>query len=217
MAWTGFMLVNVNTLMMTPAKWNGYFNHMNGFHLNLSETTLFPRYLFYLFLLICIGGMFIAIFYKIKDDLEESRAGFHFGSGVSGSFAFLSVPAFVLYLLMLPGEIKGVFLGGSGVWTLLTAIFALALLAVGVLGIKKKAIPAALLLVLDLVVFVLVRNHIRYLYLKPFEEKFSTLGQHTQYGVMVLFFIVLAAGLGLVAWLLVKIAKERKSLEQASS
>ena len=212
LAWTGFMLVNVNTLMMTPAKWHSYFNHMSGFHLNLSETTLFPRYIFYLFLLLCIGGMFIAIFYKIKDRLEESGTGFHYGCNVSGAFALFSLPAFVLYLFMLPGEIRGVFLGGSGLWTAAAALFVLGLLAVGILGMKKKAVPAALLLTLDLVVFVFTRNHIRYLYLKPFEKKFPVLGQHTQYGVMVLFFAVLAAGLGLVAWILIKTAKETRVL-----
>ncbi len=210
LAWIGFMLVNVNTLMMTPSRWKSYYDHMNGLYLNVSETTLFPRYIFYLFLFLAIGGMFISLFYKVKGKFEESERGFHFGSMLSGYFAFLSVPAFVLFLLMLPREINGVFLGGNGLWTLSALIFVLGLFVTAFLGFKRKTVPASLVFIVDLIVFVLVRNHIRYLYLEPFKEKFSTLAENTQYGVMVLFFIVLAAGLGLIAWLLIKVAKEKK-------
>lgn len=210
LAWVGFLLVNVNTLMMTPHRWESYYDHMNGMFLNVSEGTLFPRYIFYLFLFLAIGGMFISLFYKIKDKFEESERGFHFGSALSGYFAFLSVPAFALFLLMLPREINSVFLGGNGLWTVSAFIFVLGLFATAFLGFKRKTVPASLVFVVDLIVFVLVRNHIRQLYLEPFKEKFPTLAQNTQYGVMVLFFVILAAGLGLVAWILIKVAKEKK-------
>lgn len=211
LAWVGFMLVNVNTLMMTPQQWKGYYDHMNGLHLNVSETTLFPRYIFYLFLFLAIGGMFIALFYKIKDKFEESEKGYHFGSMLSGYFAFFSVPAFALFLLVLPREINGVFLGGNGLWTVSALIFILGLFVTAFLAFKRKTTAALHVLVVDLIVFVFVRAHIRHLYLDPFKEKFSTLAQNTQYGVMTLFFIVLAVGLGVVAWILIKVAKEKEA------
>ena len=211
LAWTAFMLVNVNTLTITPAKWKTYFAHKSGFNLNVSETTLFPRYIFYLFLFLCIGGMFIALFYRMKIKREESSTGLNFGSILSGYSGFLAVPAFVLFILTLPAGIKSVFLGGNLLWTILLPVFVLGLMVTGYLNFKRKTALSALLLVIDLAVFVLIRNHIRYLYLKPFEEKFSGVAQNTQYGVMVLFFIILAGGLGLVAWLLVKVARETKS------
>jgi len=210
LAWVAFMLVNVNTLMMAPAKWKTYFANKSGFNLNLAETTLFPRYVFYLFLFIAIGGAFIALFYKIKNKMAESGIGFNFGSILSGNFAVLTAAAFALYLLTLPGEIKGIFLGGNILWTILTLVFVLGLIFIAYLDFKRKTILSTLLLVLDLVVFVFVRQHIRHLYLNPFEEKFSVVSQNTQYGVMALFFIVLAAGLGLIAWLLIKVAKEKQ-------
>ena len=211
LAWIAFMLVNVNTLMMVPAKWKTYFANKNGFNLNLSETTLFPRYIFYLFLFITIGGAFIALFYKIKNKREESGTGFNFGSILSGNCAVLSALAFALYLLTLPGEIKGIFLGGNIPWTLLTLVFVLGLIVIAYLNFKRKTSFSTLLLVLDLIVFVFIRQHIRYLYMNPFAGKFSTVSPNTQYGVMALFFIVLAAGLGLIAWLLIKVAKEKRA------
>ena len=47
-AWIAFLLVNVNTLMMVPKNWKIYFSSTSGMNLNLTEPTLFPRYLFYL-------------------------------------------------------------------------------------------------------------------------------------------------------------------------
>ncbi|MCP5105842.1 MAG: hypothetical protein GY950_20810 [bacterium] len=90
-------------------------------------------------------------------------------------------------------------------------VFLAGLLVTSYLGFKRKPVAAAMIFAVDLIVFVLVRAHIRSLYLKPFTEKFSTVAENTQYGIMVLFFVVLAAGLGVIAWLLIKTAKEHKT------
>ena len=211
LAWIAFMLVNVNTLMMVPARWKVYFSGMSGMNLNLSEATLYPRFLLYIFLFITIGGLFTALFYKIKNKTEEAGLGFHFGSTAAGYFGILSIPIFIYFLLLLPKEIKSVFVGGSIVWLILTILFVLSLLFSAFLCFKRKIITAASILTAGLIIFVLIRNHIRHLYLEPFAEKFSSLSGNTQYGVMLLFFIILAAGLALIAWLLIKTHKHFKT------
>ena len=168
-------------------------------------------HIFYIFLFIAIGGVFTALFYKIKNKEKEANLGFNFAAAVSGYFALLAVPAFVYFVLTLPAEIKKVLFGGSVFWLGLVVVFLLLLLLTGFLNFKKKIVGAALLFTAGLVIFVFIRNFIRGLYLKPFAEKFSVVSGNTQYGVMALFFVVLAAGLVLIAYLLVRTARETRS------
>lgn len=212
LGWIAFMLVNVNTLMMTPGRWPvKYFSSPAGHNLNLSESTLWPRYVFYLFLFMTIGGTFIALYYRItKDRFQEARLASHFGSMAAGYFGFFSIPLFILFIIRLPGEIKEAFLGGSAVWTAAAVFFVALLLVFGYLSLKGKRSPAAVLLALDLVIFVLIRSHIRYLYLRPFREKLALPASVNQSGVMILFFMILLSGLGLLIWLLVKTARDSR-------
>lgn len=211
LAWTGFILVNINTLMMTPGRWKSYFSHMGGTDLNLSEPTLFPRYMFYLFLLLAIGGLFIAGFYKMKPEKDESKTGMVFGSSLAGYSCFLTLPSFIIFIRMLPGNIRDTFFMGDLLWTAFSVIFLLGIIASGYFSLKRKITAASVLMVLNLIIFVILRGHVRYLYLERFSEKISIAGLNTQYGVMALFFISFAAGLGLVFWLLRKVYKEIKA------
>ncbi|MEN8152531.1 MAG: hypothetical protein ABFR75_00785 [Acidobacteriota bacterium] len=210
LAWTGFILVNINTLMMTPGRWKSYFSHMGGTFLNIGEPTLFSRYIFYLFFLMAIGGLFIAGFYKIKPEKSESKAGTAFGSTLSGYSSFLALPSFIIFMRTLPVNIRDTFFGGDLLWTGICVVFLLCMIATGYLSLQGKVTAASIILILNLIIFVVLRGHVRYLYLERFNEKISVMGHNTQYGVMVLFFVTLAAGLGLVFWILRKVYKEVK-------
>jgi hypothetical protein len=205
LSWIAFVLVNINTLMMVPQNWNMYFNRLNGMNLNMSEATLIPRFIYYIFLFLSIGGLFTALFYKIQNRKKESAIGFHFGSLISGFFCLLSAPAFFLFLSRLPTEVIGTFLKENLFWGLLSMIFFAGLFLTSFLSFKRKILPAAVLLAINLIVFVFIRNQIRFLFLKPFAEKISTLGKNPQYEVMILFIMVFIGGFGYVFWLLKKV------------
>ena len=210
LAWTGFILVNVNTLMLTPSSWKGYFSHMGGSHLNLSETTLLPRYTFYIFLLLGIGGLFIALFSRKKFGEVNSKPWTAYGASLAGYSLLLTLPSYLLYMWLLPVNIREVLISGDIFWTLLNVLCFTGLFVSGFLAIRRKLTMASIVLLLDLVAFVLVRGKVRSLYLEPFSEKFSVVGSNTQYGVMALFFVTLVAGLGLIFWILRKTYKELK-------
>jgi len=212
--WIAFILVNINTLMMVPENWKIYYTGMNGKNLNLGETTLVPRFIFFVFLFISIGGLFTALFYKIKKKREESSVGYHLGSIICGYFCLFTAASFFLFLFSLPGEISRTFLRENFLWGLLVLIFFAGLLFIAYLSFKRKTLSAVILLVANLMVFVFIRNQIRFLYLKPFSEKFSILGKNTQYGVMVLFLVFFTLGLFCIFWLLKKVLNE--SLKQKS-
>lgn len=210
MGWSAFMLVNINTLMMTPGRWKIYFSGMSGMNLNTAETTLLPRFLMYIFLFTTIGGLFTALYYRVKKDAAEAKIGFHFGSTAAGYFGLLTIPAFIYFLFSLPVEIKNVFSGGNLPWIFLTILFVFSLLLSAILNFKKRITLSTPALGVGLIVFVFIRSHIRHLYLEPFAGKFSALSANTQYGVMALFFIIFAAGLTLITWLLIKTMREYK-------
>jgi len=210
LAWTGFILVNVNTLMMRPSEWKSYFSHMGGFHLNTGDPSMLPRYTFYIFLLLAIGGLFIALYSKIKYGETNSKPWVAYGASLSGYSLLLTLPSYLLYMWLLPANIREVLISGNIFWTFLNFLCFAGLLISGFLALKKKLTLASIVLLIDLAAFVLVRGKVRSLFLKPFSEKLSTIASNTQYGVMILFLVTLVAGLGLVFWILRKTYKELK-------
>ena len=209
LALVAFMLVNVNTLMITPDRWERYYNHMNGFHLNLSEGTLYTRYVLDLFLLAAVGGTFLVLFYKVKDKLEESKKGFIIGKAFLAYFSYLSVPAFMFFLLSMKDTQGDIFLGKNLEWTSFSLFFGIGLFLSSFLAYKKRIVFASGLFLSDLLLFIFIRDHVRQVYLDDFKEKFSVLAQHTQYDIMALFFLILVIGLIVTGWLLFKVSKER--------
>lgn len=211
LAWTGFILVNVNTLALRPSLWKGYFSHMGGFHLNTGDPTMMPRYTFYLFLLLAIGGLFIAVYSKLKYGKEKSKPWIAYGASLSGYSCFLTIPSSIYYMGILPQNIREVFLTGDAIWTIVSVFYFIGIIITGYLALQRKIVSASVVMGLNLIIFVIMRGKIRSLFLEPFSEKFSTVGPNTQYLVMALFLVILAAGLALIFWMLWKTHKELKS------
>lgn len=206
--WTGFMLVNVNTLMLTPQRWKSYYNHLSGLFLNVGESTLFPRYIFYVFLLFSIGGVFIMLFYKIRSGLKEAKDGGNFGSSLALYSLLTVLPLYLIYLFFLPENIRAPFTTGDSLWTSMNLIFIIGLGLTAFFSYRKKSYFAGGIHILNLIVFVFIRNHIRILYLENYTKKLPVLSSNTQYGVMLLFFVFLIAGSVAVFWMLRKSYKE---------
>ncbi len=62
----GFLFTNNMSLMLTPDRWISYFDNTGGTFLNLSEPTLLPRFLHFMTASVAIGGLFIAITWRLK-------------------------------------------------------------------------------------------------------------------------------------------------------
>ncbi len=208
-----FILVNINSLMLVPKNWKIYFNSMAGWNLNLNDPTLVPRYTLYLFLFLVIGGAFSAIFFK-KTKRENGGLGFHFGANLAGYFSFVTAPAFTLFLLMLPEAVRDQLFNTGRLWGALIICFIILLILTGWFYLRRRVYLAGSLLVASLILFVFIRDHIRFLHLQPFKNHFSPIAAQTQYGVMALFFVLLILGVGLTIWLLIKVKKEYQSSTQ---
>lgn len=206
--WTGFIMINVNTLMLTPERWKSYYNHMSGFFLNAGEPTLFPRFIFYIFLLLSIGGVFITLFYKIRSKLREAKGGVRFGSSMALYSLLTALPLYLIYLFILPENIRVPFTSGDTLWTSVNLLFIAGLGLTAYLSYRESGYGTAVTHLINLILFVFIRNHIRILYLENYTKKFPVLSSNTQYGVMLLFFIFLLAGAITIFWMLRKSYKE---------
>jgi hypothetical protein len=203
-----FIYTNNMTLMLDPQKWDAYFHNSSGTILNLGMAALVPRYLHFMVGGMAIGGLFVALFGRLKRKLEpEVRvAAENIGLGMFVYLTLFQVVDGIWFLVSLPQEIMFLFLGKDVAGTLLFLFGMLCVLFVLVAAIKKKLYLSAVLVVPLVLIMVSIRGFVRDGYLKP---HFSTesLQVIPQYSPMVFFFAVLAVGLLTIFWLVKQAAR----------
>ncbi|MBU0483020.1 MAG: hypothetical protein KKB30_00720 [Proteobacteria bacterium] len=201
----GFVFSNNMTLMLNPQKWTAYFDHAGGTMLNLCDPTLFPRYLHFMTASLAIGGLAIALlnlYRKKKGDPDADRL---IKQGMSW-FSFATAGQIVLgiiFLTVLPSEVRTLFLGGS-VWHTSLLIFGISgAVLLLFFGFKKMVLSTTVLTGLIVLVMVLIRDLVRRAYLAPY---FSTsdlqVASVTQYLLLLLFVVVLLLGFGVMFYVL---------------
>lgn len=199
----GFLFTNNMTLMLTPMAWLNYFNTPGGTFLNLSEPTLFPRFLHFMTASVAIGGLFTAIVWSLKQRKGVPEAEVHIDLGMKW-FTYATLIQIVVgcwYLVSLPREIMLLFMGLNMVHsTIFLVSVALAGLTIlfGVYCRVWEATGSVLALIFSMI---LMRDMVRTAYLKPFFEV-STLQVIPQYSPLVLFLISLAVGLAVVIYVI---------------
>jgi len=161
----GFFLSNNMTLMLRPERWAVYFDRPGGSFLNWTEPTLLPRYLHFLLASLAVASLGRAVFHRIRSGpaAEEIRPALRHFAG----FSLAQMAMGVLYWITLPGEIGGLFLGGSAMHTahLWTGI-ALALVALAAAW-RGRLWTSVGLLAGTMLLMVAVRDLVRTAYLEP--------------------------------------------------
>jgi hypothetical protein len=195
-----FFFSNNMTIMLNPEKWTGYFDNRSGTMLNFGDPTLIPRYLHFVVASIAVGGLFMAITWKLKKD---PKAAVYIDQGMNWfTYATLvQIGVGLWFLISLPQEIMLLFMGGS---TLHTGIFLLALLGVTmilVFGFKKMIWPTTAGLVLTVTFMVLMRDLVRNAYLAQYYHP-SERTVAPEYAPLFIFLVVFILGLGAVAYML---------------
>lgn len=202
---TGFLLVNLVTLMLTPDRWAAWFSEPGGTFLNLGEPTLLPRYLHFMAASAAVGGLFMAILWKRREAKGVPGAAGHIRHGMEwftwGTVVQSGVGLW--FLLALPREIM---LGFMGDWGWATGLFLSGLVLAGALlyfGFRRMVWPAAGTLLATILIMALMRDAARTMYLAPWPGgSAATMPTAYQYSPLVLFLIALLAGLGVIAWML---------------
>lgn len=170
---TAFLLSNASTLMLRPDLWFRWFSEPHGHLLNVSDPTLFPRYLHILLASLAVGGLTMAWRARWSGrapGMDAGEAGHRFRRGL-GWFFFVSlaqVPVGLLFLFTLPVSVRDRFLGGDALSTAALALAVSGLCIALILarqGKLKLASAAALGVIL---VMVCVRGMVRDAMLQPY-------------------------------------------------
>ena len=204
----GFVYSNNLTLSLVPSRWGAkYFANPSGWHLNLSEPTLIPRFLHFFIAAVAVGGLLL-VFVSLANwnrDREYARQLLRFGGR---AFMYATMAQFLVgvwFLVSLPREMLMLFTG-NGFWAtalLLVGVFsASAAILMMSYAIRKQDIRVAAFYVPGFIAVVILtmcvmRDILRDAYLKPYyhPERFIV---HTQWSVFPLFLALFIGGV--VLW-----------------
>ncbi|MEN8258536.1 MAG: hypothetical protein ABFS09_11805 [Thermodesulfobacteriota bacterium] len=201
-----FIFENNMTLMMEPARWQGYFDNPGGLLLNLQEPSLLPRYLHFILSSTAVAGLGLALYgdWRLRrgheDDLGMRKLGLRWFTGSTlaqigvGLWFFKALPPHVRsFSGSVPAWLFMLFLSLSILATLLSLVFAM--------GRKVRA--TALMTLATIVFMVGVREIVRVQYLAPYFS-LSDLQVVPQYSPMLLFLLFFAGGIALI-WYMVRL------------
>lgn len=198
-----FVFVNNMTLMLTPENWPAYFENPHGTLLNLSDPTLFPRYLHFVTASVAMGGLFIAIVWSLSPKKDHPLARQNIERGLRW-FVYATLVQIVIgfwFQMSLPREIMLLFMGKSSLHTGLFMVSLILVVGTLFLGIKQRVWPTTACAVLLVALMILMRDLVRTAYLDP-HFKLSQLEVLGQYSPLLAFLIALGIGLGLVGYVL---------------
>ncbi|NIQ97769.1 MAG: hypothetical protein GWN87_29060, partial [Desulfuromonadales bacterium] len=159
-----FFFTNNMTLMLRPETWSAYFKSPDGTLLNLGDPTLWPRYLHMLVGSLAVGSLFVAVFGKVYLQNRDSLAGgfaMRLGLNLFGWLTVAQVALGLLFLVLLPREVKLLFLGGSAAaTTVFITAFVLTLIALA-LAFRRRPVSAAAFAVGVVVLMTFIRAWVR--------------------------------------------------------
>ncbi len=206
--YVGFMYVNNSTLMINPDSWGKYFDKPGGTSLNLSEPSLWPRYLHYIIASLSVASIGIALFTKIKAK----------GSGENDDvialnlkrfawFTIIQFAAGILFWMSNPKEVWMTFMGGNLAATILMCLSILMALSMLLSAFKKKLNATLIHLVVIMLFMVIIREFLRAAWLKDIFHP-QSLEVVNKISPLIVFLIVFAIGLFLIYYML-RLATEK--------
>ncbi len=210
-----FLYTNNMVLMLTPEKWNEmYFLNPYGLSLNLSDTTIYPRFLHFFIASLAIGGMLVTYYglYKKKKDEKVGRWAIRYGAKW---FTFSTIVQFIVgfwFLFSLPAHIRQKFLRQDAVLTLILIVaISLALLAIAILHLStyrrtqsKGVAISSLLILLTITLMVVIRDSIRSSYLKPYFDIYAY-PVRPQCDVFIIFILFFITAIVTLSWMVIRV------------
>ncbi len=198
-----FLFCNNMTLMLQPEKWGAYFNNAGGTLLNLSDASLYPRYLHFVVGSVAVAGLFFALVGHFRFTKSAVNREFLINQGMTYFTYATAVQIFMgfWFLLALPKNVMMVFMGGSSLGTILLLVGILLGFTALYVGYKKQVILASVITLVTLIAMIFMRDLVRIAYLKPYFQ-LSDLVVEPHYSPMIFFLIVFAIGLTLIGYML---------------
>lgn len=200
-----FIFTNNQTMMLNLPHWEAYFNADGGTLLNLGDATLWPRYLHFIVAALAVGGLFTALtgHYLARKNTHLGAYAENLGLRLFGRMTLVQIGVGMLFLWQLPQPIRWLMLGGSLAATLVLVMavsLALALLACSAQGMTRLC---AGLLVVQVFVMSGLREMVRHASLAG-NMKLAETPRVWQSGALLIFILVLLAGLSVIGWLVMQ-------------
>ena len=207
-----FIITNNFSLMTNIEAWPAYFNNAEGTLLNLSDPTLFPRYLHSVLGAIAVGGLAIGLYYDFKKRRGDAAAeeGIAVGMNWFAGATMLNFGVGSWYWGSLPESVRFLMGDGSAFFLICIVLGIIAAILSLIYGMQHQVRPAVYYLMGALFCMVLVREFARRLALAPW-FKTSDLEVVPQYSPLILFLIVFAGGLALI-WYMIRLVLTDKEV-----
>ncbi|MBN2718463.1 MAG: hypothetical protein JXX14_21645 [Deltaproteobacteria bacterium] len=211
----GFIYVNNLTLSMTPGMWmEKYTANPAGSQLNHGEPTLFARYALFMSPALVVAGAALVLVGILRSKWRGDDAGVPIHElGMKGHLIgrVATLAAAGALISTLPKEFLDTLMAGPGKLFLIFGVGLAALsTAMVVVAAQKKGtvfgIIGIVLMVLEVIMFIAVRDFLRQIYLAEF-FKFEDVPVHEQWGMVGIFVASMVAGLALLIVLTVKVSK----------
>lgn len=201
--YVAFMFVNNMTLMIQPDRWNTYFQNRDGTILNWSDITLIPRYLHFVTASVAIAGLFMAFIWSARQKKGIAGAETKVKSSllIFGYATIVQVAVGLWFLLAIPRDFLLNFMGGDIFSTVVFIIGFLTAIGAIAAAFAGKFRPTLSMLIITIPAMVIMRHQLRSMYLNG-KFSLSSLELAPQYGVMILFFIILIIGIAAVLYML---------------
>lgn len=200
--YTGFLLSNNMTLMLRPEAWTAYIDNPRGSLLNLSDPTLWPRYLHAIVAAPAVAGLYAALLGGKRRRPDWVEHGLWWFTRAT----MLQIVIGLWLLASLPRPVLSAFMGGSALATAALAVGALAGLAALFAGLRRRPGLAVGLTVASVLFMSLTRAQVRAFTLAPYFSP-SSLPVTGEVSPLVMFVAALAVGLAAVAYMLKTYAK----------
>jgi len=207
----GFLFTNNMTLMMTPGRWISYFDNPGGTFLNLSEPTLLPRFFHFMTASAAIGGLFIAIIWRLKQKkgVPGAKENIELGMKWFIHATLLQIVVGFWFQMSLPKNIMMLFMGESRLHTMIFLISLVVAVLVLFFSIRRNVWLSAGSVLTLLFLMIIMRDMVRTAYLKPFFE-LSDLTVFHQYSPLIFFLISLVLGITLIIYMIRLVFRNRK-------
>lgn len=214
LATIGLIYVNNIVLMLTPEKWKAiYFANPHGTQMSFDDITIIPRYLHYMISALAIAGIVVIMWgmRKLKTNEQLGRWAIRYGVLWFLIPTFINIGVGVWWLIALPRDFMLMFMGGNPLATgyfltgLASVFMSIILMFVGMNAAKPvaKIMAAKVFFLITIVTMILMRNELREAYLKPYIN-WDAVQTEPQWGVIIIFALLLVGGLVTVIWMLKK-------------
>jgi hypothetical protein len=202
-----WLFTNNMTLMLRPEQHAPlYLASDAGLHTNVADAWVWPRFAHMLVGSLAVTGLVVAWIARLHKQIGPPAAASIGRHGVRLFMAATLVEFFVGvgFFFALPQPVKEVFLGGRTPDAILLvggAVFALAAVAI----VRRSLLVGSFATMVAIVDMAVVRHRVRALLLEPYFRP-ESLAVAPQTAVFLLFALVLVTGLGVVGWMIWKVA-----------